>query len=148
MDQHNVVEYRCLLMESLLIANDLDSTQSAELVVDAPHYLSETSFTKHINHLVAFVVPAADMSPTCFFASCAGVILSFGVARLRNSSVSRAATSISRLFVDNFLISSFAAMSSLSSCKALIVRGLGGADVVLEPSVRFMLPRIDHEVER
>ncbi|KAH0238523.1 hypothetical protein KCV06_g199, partial [Aureobasidium melanogenum] len=53
MDQHNVVEYRCLLMESLLIANDLDSTQSAELVVDAPHYLSETSFTKHINHLVA-----------------------------------------------------------------------------------------------
>lgn len=72
---------------------------------------------------------------------------SLGVARLRSSSVSRAATSMSRLLVDSFLISSFAAISSLSRVKAFRVLGLAGRGLFLVPKVRFMLPRMDHDVD-
>jgi hypothetical protein len=49
----NVDFNQSLLMESLLIANNLYSAKSAELVVNTPHNLTETSLSKYIDDFVA-----------------------------------------------------------------------------------------------
>ena len=40
-------------MEPLLIQNDLDRNNTAFLVIDTPHDLTETALTEQINNLVA-----------------------------------------------------------------------------------------------
>jgi hypothetical protein len=49
-----------LLVESLLVANDLDSHKSAGLVVDTAHHLSEATLTEKVNNLISVCEVVAE----------------------------------------------------------------------------------------
>ena len=48
----NVHLHQCLLMETLLVADDLDGHKRSGLVIHATHNLTKAAFTQHINHLI------------------------------------------------------------------------------------------------
>lgn len=49
----NIDFYKSLLMEALLVADNLDSDQLSELVVNASQYLSKTTLSEDVYNLVA-----------------------------------------------------------------------------------------------